>query len=127
MRDMRDSLQLPTRGYYLKWSQELSGIMGIGNAQFFKTEMQTQFLHQIGGGDLLKDKETGEWLGVHPGIVLSLGLRGGLLADYSDTAKASIVSDKFMLGGPLSIRGFRNAGIGPRDYSKWHIYIYTYI
>lgn len=48
------------------------------------------------------------------GLVCSLGFRAGWLAD----AARATVSDKFMLGGPLSIRGFRTAGIGPRDYSK---------
>lgn len=55
-------------------------------------------------------------MGVHPGFVLSTTLRAGWLANLSDDKKSSSVSDRFLLGGPLSIRGFRNAGVGPRDY-----------
>lgn len=107
---------LPSNGHYLRIAQELSGMFGIGNAHFFKTELESQFCHQFGGGYLLKDKETNELLGIHPGLVMSTTFRAGWLANLSDDAKSSTVSDRFLLGGPLSIRGFRNAGVGPRDY-----------
>jgi outer membrane protein insertion porin family len=107
---------LPSNGHYIRLSQELSGLFGIGNANFFKTELETQFCKQFGGGQLLIDKESNGFLGVHPGFVLSGTLRGGLLAELSDHQKASTVSDRFLLGGSLSVRGFRNGGIGPRDY-----------
>jgi outer membrane protein insertion porin family len=107
---------LPSNGHYIRLSQELSGLFGIGNASFFKTELETQFCKQFGGGQLLIDKESNEFLGVHPGFVLSGTLRGGFLAELSDHQKASTVSDRFLLGGSLSVRGFRNGGIGPRDY-----------
>lgn len=116
VRERRDDILLPSNGHYLRIAQELSGLFGLGNAHFFKTELESQFCHQFGGGQLLKDKETDEFLGVHPGFVLSTTFRAGWLANLSDDAKASTVSDRFLLGGPLSIRGFRNAGVGPRDY-----------
>ncbi|KAI9319661.1 surface antigen-domain-containing protein [Dichotomocladium elegans] len=112
--DRRNDMLLPSSGYYLKWSQELAGLFGIGNAKFVKTEVQTQCCRQFGGGALLMDKETGDFLGWHPGVVVSLGFRAGLMAALGD--KGATVSDRFMLGGPLSVRGFRTAGIGPRDY-----------
>ncbi|KAI9262383.1 surface antigen-domain-containing protein [Phascolomyces articulosus] len=108
MLDRRDDLLLPSSGHYVKCSQELAG--GLGNIRFFKTQLETQYCHRIGGGQLLKDSE-GQWVGVHPGLVLSMGFRAGFMA-----AESATVSDKFMLGGPLSIRGFRTAGVGPRDY-----------
>lgn len=116
VRERRDDILLPSNGHYLRIAQELSGLFGVGNAHFFKTELESQFCHQFGGGQLLKDKETDEFLGVHPGFVMSTTFRAGWLANLSDDAKASTVSDRFLLGGPLSIRGFRNAGVGPRDY-----------
>lgn len=114
VRDRRDDFLLPSNGYYVRCSQELAGVFGIGNAKFFKTDLQAQYCHQVGGGQLLKDKETGELLGWHPGLVFSLSLRAGWMATYGEHAVT--VSDKFMLGGPSSIRGFKTSGIGPRDY-----------
>ncbi|KAF7728831.1 hypothetical protein EC973_005457 [Apophysomyces ossiformis] len=114
VRDRRDDALLPSNGHYVRLAQEFAGVLA-GNANFFKTELETQYCHQLGGGELLKD-EQGELLGIHPGLVLSLGLRAGWLANLSDDAKASTVSDKFHIGGPLSVRGFRTGGIGPRDY-----------
>ncbi|KAG0175437.1 hypothetical protein DFQ28_000036 [Apophysomyces sp. BC1034] len=114
VRDRRDDALLPSNGHYVRVAQELAGVLA-GNASFFKTEVETQFCHQFGGGQLLKD-EQGELLGIHPGLVVSLGLRAGWLANLSDHPKASTVSDKFHIGGPLSVRGFRTGGVGPRDY-----------
>lgn len=114
VRDRRDDILSPSNGYLIKWSQELSGILGIGNAKFFKTELQMQYCHQFGGGQLLKDPETDEWLGLHPGIVVSVSARAGWLANYGKNPAS--ISDKFLLGGPLSVRGFRTAGLGPHDY-----------
>ncbi|KAG2191701.1 hypothetical protein INT47_011362, partial [Mucor saturninus] len=119
VRERRDDMLLPSNGHYLRLSQELSGVLGLGDSHFFKTELESQFCHQFGGGQILKDKETDEFLGVHPGFVMSTTFRAGWLANLSDDddhKKASTVSDRFLLGGPLSIRGFRNAGVGPRDY-----------
>ncbi|ORZ20668.1 surface antigen-domain-containing protein [Absidia repens] len=115
IRDRRDDMFLPSNGYYIRLSQELSGVLGIGNADFFKFELETQCCHQLGGGQLLTD-ENDEWIGIHPGFVFSLGLKTGWLANLNNNDKmASTVSDRFLLGGPLSVRGFKTAGIGPRD------------
>lgn len=118
IQDRRDDFLLPSNGYYVRCSQELAGVLGIGNAKFFKTDLQAQYCHQVGGGQILKDKETGELLGWHPGLVFSLGLRAGWMATYGENAVT--VSDKFMLGGPSSVRGFKTSGIGPRDYRKFY-------
>ncbi|CAO3630574.1 unnamed protein product [Cunninghamella echinulata] len=115
IRDHRDDKFLPGNGHYIRLSNELAGVLGIGNASFIKTELETQACQQFGGGQLIKGEDN-ELLGVHPGFVLSLGLRAGWLANLNDNSKASTVSDKFLLGGPLSVRGFNTAGIGPRDY-----------
>ncbi|KAI8969029.1 surface antigen-domain-containing protein [Mycotypha africana] len=116
IRERRDDMLLPANGHYIRLAQEISGLFGIGNAHFFKTELESQFCKQLGGGQLLMDKTESNVLGTHPGFVLSTTFRAGWLGDLSDNPKASTVSDRFLLGGPLSIRGFRNAGVGPRDY-----------
>ncbi|KAI8645410.1 surface antigen-domain-containing protein [Parasitella parasitica] len=116
VRERRDDILLPSNGHYIRIAQELSGLFGLGNAHFFKTELESQYCKQFGGGHILLDKENKEFLGVHPGFVVSTTFRAGCLANLSDGDKASTVSDRFFLGGPLSVRGFRNAGIGPRDY-----------
>lgn len=116
VRERRDDMLLPSNGHYVRIAQELSGLLGLGNAHFFKTELESQYCKQFGGGHILMDKENKEFLGIHPGFVISTTFRAGCLANLSDSDKASTVSDRFLLGGPLSVRGFRNAGIGPRDY-----------
>ncbi|KAI9029783.1 surface antigen-domain-containing protein [Phycomyces nitens] len=115
IRERRDDMLLPTRGHYVRCSQELAGVMGIGNANFAKVDLEAQVHQQFGGGSLLKNKED-EIVGIHPGVVLSLGLRAGWLANLSEDPKAATVSDRFHIGGPLSVRGFKTGGIGPRDY-----------
>ncbi|KAI8373674.1 surface antigen-domain-containing protein [Blakeslea trispora] len=118
VRERRDDMLLPANGHYVRLANELSGVLGLGNSHFFKTELETQYCKQFGGGQLLVNSETNELLGVHPGIVWSTTFRAGFLANLSqeNAKKAVTVSDRFMLGGPLSVRGFRTAGIGPRDY-----------
>ncbi|CAO3585383.1 unnamed protein product [Absidia cylindrospora] len=115
IRERRNDMLLPSNGHYLRLSQELAGVLGIGNASFFKSELETQVCHQIGGGQLLKNEDN-ELVGIHPGLVFSLGFKAGWLANLDGDKKASTVSDRFLLGGPLSVRGFKTAGIGPRDY-----------
>ncbi|CAM0135127.1 unnamed protein product [Umbelopsis sp. WA50703] len=112
VRDRRDDSFLPTKGYHLRLTQELSGVGSLGDTKFFKNEIEASVAHQYGGGEILRDEE-GNIKAVAPGYVLSLSARGGLLATLND--KEASITDRFMLGGPLSIRGFRTCGIGPRD------------
>jgi outer membrane protein insertion porin family len=99
----------------LRLTQELSGVGSLGDTKFFKNEIEASVAHQYGGGEILRDEE-GNIKAVAPGYVLSLSARGGLLATLND--KEASITDRFMLGGPLSIRGFRTCGIGPRDKSR---------
>ncbi|KAI8971400.1 surface antigen-domain-containing protein [Pilobolus umbonatus] len=112
--DRRDDALLPSNGHYVRVAQELSGVFGIGNSHFFKTEIETQLCKQLGGGQVIKGEDD-EVIGVHPGFVFSGSFKTGVLANLCDSRKGSTVSDRFLLGGPLSVRGFRNGGIGPRD------------
>ena len=92
--DRRDSSINPSEGYYLKLSNTLAGIGG--NIRFFRTEL---------GGvryfPLLKEK-----------LILKTLLKGGMIEGYG--GKDININYRFFLGGS-SLRGFRNAGIGPRD------------
>ncbi|KIJ61488.1 hypothetical protein HYDPIDRAFT_169719 [Hydnomerulius pinastri MD-312] len=74
------------------------GAMGEGKNAFWKVE-----------GEARKG-----W-GVARGLTLSLSARAGLLHLLSGDASATHYSDKFQLGGPLSVRGFGVGGLGGRE------------
>ncbi|CUS11771.1 unnamed protein product [Tuber aestivum] len=105
-RDRRDSHLLPTRGWMVKSESELAGWGGLGgDVAFWKSEMETQVAAPLGAS----------------GISVSAGLRGGLLyplstgiGDNSKPPQPSRINDRFQLGGPTDVRGFRESGLGPR-------------
>ncbi|KAI9343068.1 surface antigen-domain-containing protein [Zopfochytrium polystomum] len=93
--DRRNDALLPTWGHFFKGFMELAGI----------------------GGDVLHAK--GEVEGqVHVpltnGFTASGSLRGGLLFPLAQD-RPNRINDRFYLGGPLSVRGFQQHGIGPAD------------
>ncbi|KAI0746553.1 surface antigen-domain-containing protein [Daedaleopsis nitida] len=92
-RDTRDDRLLGTRGSYTKFFHELAGVGG--DTSFYKTEAQGQFARSL-----------------LPGMTLSLAARGGALWNFGGR---SCFSDRFQLGGPVSVRMFRMNGMGPRD------------
>ncbi|KAI9199824.1 surface antigen-domain-containing protein [Polychytrium aggregatum] len=93
-RDQRDDPMLPTKGYYVKLFQEFAGLGG--DVRHLKSEVETQLIKPLGYG-----------------FSLSGSARTGLLVPlFGDKTK---ISDRFFLGGPLSIRGFRQSGLGPKD------------
>jgi outer membrane protein insertion porin family len=53
------------------------------------------------------------------GVAVNLGLRAGVLCPLpvggAPAAVPSILPDRFTLGGPTDVRGFRMAGLGPHD------------
>ncbi|KAI9494365.1 surface antigen-domain-containing protein [Zychaea mexicana] len=95
--DTRDHVTMPTKGKYLAVTQEIAGMGQRGDANYFKNELAAQ-VHQPVMGD----------------IVLSTGVKFGLLMPTTDNERVN-VSDRFYVGGPLSVRGFKMGGIGPRD------------
>ncbi|RCH78828.1 hypothetical protein CU098_000796, partial [Rhizopus stolonifer] len=97
VRDRRDNLILPTQGHYLGIFQELAGLGDQGDAQFVKHELNAS-VHQP--------------LNEH--VVFSTSIRAGLISSVGDK-QALTVSDRFYLGGPLSVRGFKMGGIGERE------------
>ncbi|KNC77357.1 hypothetical protein SARC_10184 [Sphaeroforma arctica JP610] len=96
-RDLRDNPGLSTGGYRISLTQELAGLGG--DASFFKAE-----------GDIQKYIRLH-----HSGLTLSLGARAGALWATGGTSAATSISDRYFLGGAMSMRGFNMAGIGPRD------------
>ncbi|KAL0080046.1 surface antigen-domain-containing protein [Phycomyces blakesleeanus] len=106
VRDTRDSLSLPTTGHYVGMFQEVAGTGTQGEVHYVKQEMSAQY-HKSLVGNELQPRENGR-------LILSTGLKAGLLATVDNDYSVN-VSDRFYLGGPLSVRGFKAGGIGPRD------------
>lgn len=106
-RDRRDNALLPRSGYLYKHSSELAGWAGLGgDVAFGRTEIEAQGAATIPGTD----------------ISVTAGLRGGLLyplslglGDAKVAPKPSRINDRFQLGGPTDVRGFRERGLGAKD------------
>ncbi|KAF2792584.1 hypothetical protein K505DRAFT_307400 [Melanomma pulvis-pyrius CBS 109.77] len=102
--DKRDYPMLPNRGYLMKTVSELAGFGPLkGDVAFFKSEAESQVALPFGD----------------TGITLTAGLRGGLLYPLAlggaSTPQKSQINDRFQLGGPTTVRGFRLSGLGPHD------------
>ncbi|KAB2577075.1 SAM50-like protein SPAC17C9.06 [Lasiodiplodia hormozganensis] len=101
--DRRDFPLLPSRGYLLKTVAELAGGPLKGDVGFGKLELESQAALPFPP---------------IPGVALTTSFRAGLLHPFVDgTGKPtpSRINDRFQLGGPTDVRGFRLAGLGPRD------------
>jgi outer membrane protein insertion porin family len=102
--DKRDYPLLPNSGYLMKTVSELAGFGPLkGDAAFFKSEAESQVALPFGD----------------TGITLTAGLRGGLVYPLAlggnTTPQQSRINDRFQLGGPTNVRGFRLSGLGPHD------------
>ena len=103
--DLRDNPSLPTSGYYTKTMSELAGLGPLqGDVAFFKGEVEQQAAFPIARG-----------------VAFTTGLRAGLLYPLTLGSKSSPslsrINDRFQLGGPTDVRGFRLSGLGPHDGS----------
>lgn len=112
VKDRRDNALLPQSGYVTKTILELAGWGPLqGDVAFAKSEIQTQ-----GSMPIPMPGIKGE-----SGVSLTTGLRAGLLYplslgfDFDSRPTYSRINDRFQLGGPGDIRGFRLSGLGPRD------------
>ncbi|KAF2843192.1 hypothetical protein M501DRAFT_966391 [Patellaria atrata CBS 101060] len=102
--DKRDFPLLPTRGYLMKTVTEVAGFGALrGDVGFGKIELETQAALPFGA----------------TGASFTAGLRGGMLYPLTvgggDIPVQSRINDRFQLGGPTDVRGFRLSGLGPRD------------
>jgi outer membrane protein insertion porin family len=107
--DTRDIPMLPSRGYLFKTITELAGLGQLrGDVAHAKFEMDSQVSVPV---PLPNEPDTG--------ISFTAGFRGGLLYPLALSGDSgpqmSRLNDRFFLGGPTDVRGFRMAGLGPRD------------
>lgn len=91
--DGRNNRFDPTEGGYFRLSQEYAGIGGDSN--YLRHELRSEYFVPIAQG----------W------TVQLLGLGGHVLGLGDEDVR---IQDRFFIGG-REIRGFNNAGIGPRD------------
>ena len=108
--DKRDNPLLPSRGYYAKAFNELAGLGPLkGDVSFWKSEIESQGALPIPIPGIKGDS----------GISLTTGFRAGLLYPLglgsNSRPQLSRVNDRFLLGGPTDVRGFRLCGLGPHD------------
>jgi outer membrane protein insertion porin family len=108
--EQRDNPLLPSRGYYFKSVAELAGYGPLkGDVGFGKLEFESQAALPIPIPGIEGDS----------GIAFNAGLRAGLLYPLavggSGNPTPSRLNDRFQLGGPTDVRGFKMAGLGPHD------------
>ncbi|KAK0628793.1 surface antigen-domain-containing protein [Bombardia bombarda] len=104
----------PTTGYLLRLVSELAGWGPLkGDVSFLKSELELS-----GAVPLLASPTTGEPSGISLGAGFRMGVLYPLPLGYSltsNTAAPSRINDRFLLGGPTDVRGFKQAGLGPHD------------
>jgi len=108
--DKRDNPILPTTGYLARTSNEIAGLGPLaGDVAFFKSELETQQALPIPIPGVKGDS----------GVSLTTAFRAGLLypltLNGASRPSLSRINDRFQLGGPTDVRGFRLSGLGPRD------------
>jgi outer membrane protein insertion porin family len=90
--DVRDTRFLPSEGYLIRLEQDVAG---LGDTQFIRHEATGSYYYPF----------TPNW-------VLNLAARGGYIFGYG--GENVRLFDRFFLGGQ-TLRGFKFAGVGPRD------------
>ena len=109
-KDRRDNPLLPSRGYLSRTMLELAGWGPLqGDVAFGKAEVEAQNAVPVPVPGMKGQS----------GVTFTTGLRAGLLyplpLGLSSDTKPSRVNDRFQLGGPTDVRGFRLSGLGPHD------------
>ncbi|KAL8420350.1 hypothetical protein RB594_003222 [Gaeumannomyces avenae] len=117
-RDRRDRPVLAQSGYLMRITSELAGWGPLGgDVSFAKTELELAATQPLPLPGIPAAKT---------GISVGAGLRFGLLCPlplgFPSRGKAapalaapSRINDRFLLGGPTDVRGFKMGGLGPRD------------
>lgn len=108
--DQRNNPLLPSNGYLMKTVSEIAGWGPLqGDVAFWKSEMETSGAVAIPLPGVKSES----------GISMTAGLRAGMIYPLplgtSSESQPTRVNDRFILGGPTDIRGFKIAGLGPRD------------
>jgi outer membrane protein insertion porin family len=91
--DIRDTAFLPSDGYLFRFEQDLAGFGG--DTQFLRHELLATYYYPLAD----------DW-------VVNLAGRAGYIFGYG--GEDVRLFDRFFLGG-ATLRGFRFAGVGPRD------------
>ena len=111
-RDRRDNRHLPQGGYVVRSNLELAGVGPLGgDVGFAKGDVDV--------GAALPIPVPGTQ--GPSGFSLGAGLRMGMLYPlalgnpFAGRALPSRISDRFQLGGPNDVRGFKMGGLGPHD------------
>ncbi|MCJ1290337.1 hypothetical protein MMC34_001873 [Xylographa carneopallida] len=108
--DRRNNPLLPSRGYYAKTISEIAGWGPLqGDVAFWKSEVETQTALSVPIPGVEGDSGVSFTTGIRAGVLYPLALAS------EPKAQASHLNDRFQLGGPTDVRGFRLAGLGPRD------------
>lgn len=110
MKDERNNSLLPSSGYLIKTYSEIAGWGPLqGDAAFWKSEVESQNAVAIPIPGIKGDS----------GISFTTGFRAGMLYPLTlsrkNSPETSHISDRFQLGGPTDVRGFRLSGLGPHD------------
>src|ERR1700710_2399401 len=111
-KDTRDDKITASRGCYGKLFQELAGLSG--DVSFYKAEVETQISRALIPGSVrfllaITSMTLNFILNIQS---FSIAARSGFLKTLAGRGH---FSDRFQLGGPLSIRSFRANSMGPRD------------
>lgn len=115
-RDTRDSATLATSGYMWKTVSEIAGWGPLrGDVAFWRSEVDASASARVPLPFLADPYALG--------LTVTQSLRAGLLypmtlggsSDSEQGPKPSSLADRFQLGGPTDVRGFRIGGLGPRD------------
>jgi len=99
-RDTRDSLALPTRGYKAElWSEVAGGPALSGQTQIYKWGFNGQIYFLM------------PWWEKN---ILSFNGSTGVVEQWDDGTRVPIF-EKFFMGGPNTVRGFKFRDVGPKD------------
>ncbi|EEH03366.1 outer membrane protein [Histoplasma capsulatum G186AR] len=108
--DQRDNPFLPSQGFYMRTFNEMAGWGPLkGDVSFWKSEVEAQGAIPIPIPGVKGNTGFSLTTGARAGVLCPLGL------DTARKPQLSRINDRFQLGGPTDVRGFRLSGIGPRE------------
>lgn len=112
-RDRRDNPMLPQSGYLLKAITEIAGVGPLrGDVAFSKSQIEV-----AGAVPVPLPGVSSSRTGISIGGGLRFGALWPLPLGWSPKAEVipSLINDRFQLGGPTDVRGYKIGGLGPRD------------